>query len=85
MSDWIECNLPWDKRNDVNSFVGMKLNKPGVLVEVTLLDDDEKHQFLIGHINKNRGICDDCTAFDEFETVLRYKIVWEENEPAQTT
>lgn len=71
MNEWIEINLPyWDV--DKDSFKERGLAQPGTLI------DTEKGVFLIGHINPNRGICDDCTEFDNETIVKRYKIVWKE-------
>jgi hypothetical protein len=61
---WVKYGKPF------NDFVGEKLNKPGTLVETNT------GQFLIGHINTIRGVCDDCEAFDHYATVIRYKTVW---------
>ena len=80
MGKWIEINLPfgpiwgneWKKKD---SFSERKLNKPGVLVKM-----EDGKQYLIGHINKNRGICDDCVAFDNHDIVVKYKVLVDINE-----
>jgi hypothetical protein len=51
------------------SFCGKGLNKPGTMVEV----DGKK--YLIGDINANRGVCDDCAAFTSDSIVKRYKVI----------
>jgi hypothetical protein len=64
------------------SFTGRHLNKPGVLVEVLEKDEEgtEKlSQYLIGHVNIHRGVCDDCTGFNSSDIIKRYKIVWSES------
>ena len=58
------------------SFIRLGLNKPGTLIEVLI--DNEPKQYLIGHINKIKGTCNDCTAFGDKTIVKRYKIIWEE-------
>jgi hypothetical protein len=69
--EWIEINLPFLAYPSENSFDGLGLNKPGTLVETN------KGIFLIGDINQNRGVCDDCEAFSIKEIVKRYKIIWD--------
>lgn len=57
------------------SFSGLGLDKPGTLIEVKV--GEEVNQYLIGHINPNCGVCDDCVQFDNRTAiVLRYKVVW---------
>lgn len=69
MSDWINCNLPyWSREGE--SFAGNGLNEPGTLIET------EVGVFLIGHINPNRGVCDDCVEFGNDMIIKRYKVVW---------
>jgi hypothetical protein len=87
--EWIEINLPYNTgylkycdsylkycdnqlETDKKSFCGRELNKPGTLVE---LEDGTIH--LIGTINKHRGTCDDCVAFDENVIIKRYATVIE--------
>ncbi len=66
------------EENNKKSFSGIGLNKPGTLVEVEL--DGKLYQFLIGHINNVRGVCDDCVQFDRSTIVKRYKVIWSEEE-----
>ena len=56
------------------SFCGRGLNNPGTLIEVEI--NGELKQFLVGDINCLRGVCDDCTAFDNETIVKRYMVVW---------
>jgi hypothetical protein len=56
------------------SFVGAGLNVPGTMIEVET-EPDKTSQFLIGDINTLRGVCDDCTAFDDNAIVKRYKVI----------
>jgi hypothetical protein len=70
MSDWIEINIPY-QAYDGDSFKKRDLNKPGVLIRLA-----DEREFLIGHINEWRGVCDDCTEFEADEIVKAYKIVW---------
>lgn len=73
MSEWIECNLPYDDYDcPEDSFRRKGLNKPGTLIET------ENGVFLIGHINPLRGVCDDCTEFPIETIIRRYKIIWRE-------
>lgn len=81
--------IAWTKklavvRNKLNEkekkacFEKSELNRPGVLVEIK--DNTGVTKYLIGHINKNRGVCDDCTAFDKDAIVLRAKVLVPESE-----
>ncbi len=66
---WIKYGFPfyeWDKK----SFYTDGLNKAGTLIET------EEGEFLIGHINREAGICDDCLEFPNGTIIKRYKIVW---------
>ena len=71
MTEWIEIFLPWYSYKHKNSFCGKKLNKPGTLIE---MENGDVH--LIGTINKEGGVCDDCMDFHNNSIVARYKIVW---------
>ena len=70
MSEWIECNLPYNTYSkDTPSFakeVGGE-NMVGMVVET------KDGVYLIGDINPLRGVCDDCTAFEQNTIVLRYR------------
>jgi hypothetical protein len=89
--EWIEYNKEYNRIQDEKyerlktmSFVGMDLNKVGTLIEVEIDESEDDgevkvktEQYLIGHINENCGVCDDCTAFNIFDTIVkRYKVVW---------
>ena len=67
MNDWIEINLSW------NEFSNKNLANPGTIIEV----EGSKH--LIGDINTQRGVCDDCTAFKNNDIVTRYKVLIEKD------
>lgn len=80
---WIEINLPYGPiysrdsiysrdLNELDSIESRGLNKPGVLIKTA-----DGKEYLIGNINENRGVCDDCVEFSENEIVVAYKIVWE--------
>lgn len=56
-------------------FDGQGLNKPGTQIEV-----GEK-LYLIGDINPNRGVCDDCIAFASDAIVTRYRVLVDLKEP----
>lgn len=53
-----------------HTFAGRGLNKPGTQIEL-----ENGDVFLIGDINPNRGTCDDCTAFDSDDIVVRYRVL----------
>jgi hypothetical protein len=79
--EWIKYNEEFDKcvlqeREQLKtmSFEAMGLNKEGTLIEVDV--GGKLKQYLIGDINRLRGVCDDCTAFDSGAIVKRYKVVW---------
>lgn len=69
MGDWVDIGKSWE------DFLHHPMRKVGVLIEVQI--GKTKKQYLIGDINKWGGICDDCTAFDEEDRVIRAKVVWE--------
>lgn len=57
-----------------NSFYGHPARQPGTLIEVETAKG--LNQYLLGHINPLRGVCDDCTAFPSDAIVKRYCVVW---------
>lgn len=59
------------------SFVGLGLNKAGTLIEVE--NEGNLSQYLVGDININAGVCNDCPAFEDSAIVKRYKVVWSPN------
>jgi hypothetical protein len=65
--------------NKESSFRKSDFHKPGVLIE-TKLSDGKTKKYLIGHINKNAGVCDDCMAFEPDDIVLRAKILIDEKD-----
>ena len=71
---WIEINLPFEDWKGNDSFSCRGLNIPGVLIR---MKDGE--EYLIGHINKIRGVCDDCTEFGSDAIVAAYQFVWKPN------
>jgi hypothetical protein len=77
--NYIKCQeyrrLLYIEEKKEEGFYSHPMRKPGVLIEV--LENGEKKQYLIGHINESCGVCDDCTMFDKDTVVLRAKIVWE--------
>lgn len=57
------------------SFRYSELNRPGVLIEVQHNSDNKVERFLLGNINCNAGVCDDCVAFGDDAIVLRAKVL----------
>lgn len=55
-------------------FRNHELRRPGVLIEVKDEVSAPK-QYLIGDVNKNGGVCDDCMAFSHCAIVLRAKVL----------
>jgi hypothetical protein len=79
MKRWIEINLPFgplydDDFKEKDGFGTRGLKKPGTLIETA------RGVFLIGHINEGAGVCNDCVEFEPEEIVLRYKVVWKEED-----
>jgi hypothetical protein len=80
---WIELNIPFGpcyinnnfRETEIDSLVFRGLVKPGMLVRLK-----NGLEYLIGDVNLNRGVCDDCTAFDKDDIIVAYKIVWEKDE-----
>jgi hypothetical protein len=77
MPDGFErCGLPfgpvYDKTLEPkDSFTERGLAKAGTIV---LMEDGKT--YLIGHINRLGGTCDDCMAFDKEEKVLGYMMIF---------
>lgn len=57
------------QEDDASTFKGQGLALPGTQVEV------DGKCYLIGDINRHRGICDDCTAFESDAIVTRYRVL----------
>ena len=57
------------------AFCGTEDCRPGVQVEIKRKVEGKrtKKLFLIGDINENGGICDDCMNFSYEDTVVRFK------------
>lgn len=68
MGEWIDYNDKWYK------FKHTKFNKAGVLIEI-----DDGLTLLIGDINRDGGECNCCTNV-EYENVIRFKVVYSEDE-----
>jgi hypothetical protein len=64
------------EKQNTASFCGARLNKPGTLIERK--DGDEIAYEVIGHINKNGGVCDDCMGISKDTMILRYKMLWDQ-------
>ena len=90
--DEFEFNLPeveqWNEECDKintqerdelekNSFYPSELRRPGVLIEIKEEDGVTK-KYLIGNINAQGGICDDCLGFSPSSIVLRAKVLIED-------
>jgi len=76
--EWTErCDKIFQQEREeekLASFSYSELCRPGVLIEVQdTAGTKSKH--LIGDINCNSGVCDDCTAFEPETIVLRAKVV----------
>jgi hypothetical protein len=63
----------WRAENKPLSFTGAGLNKPGTWIKMA-----NGKIYLIGHINTDRGVCDDCTVFEADEIIVAYKPPTEE-------
>jgi len=63
--------------DDALTFKGQGLAVPGTQVEV------DGKAYLIGNINPNRGLCDDCTAFDSDAIVTRHRVLCSPEELVQ--
>lgn len=75
-TDWINYGYPYSYYqensllNKDKTFENEKLNVPGTQIEL-----ENGKIYLIGDINRNRGVCDDCTAFSDTAIVKRYRIL----------
>jgi len=85
-NEWIEYGKEWRQ-----FWIHDKLSRSGLLIEMNIEVYDhtegeedfhtrENKQFLIGDINENGGVCDDCRDFEMEDIVLRYKVVYEAEE-----
>jgi hypothetical protein len=52
------------------TFKGLGLVRPGVQIEMA-----NGKRYLIGDVNRLRGVCDDCTEFDTTDIVVRYRVL----------
>ena len=81
MKDYFQACRDEQARQDLEyaashpSFTGLGLNKPGTQIEIAYADPAFKRQYLIGDINPNGGVCDDCPAFGEAALVTRYRVL----------
>lgn len=64
----------WTDFQKKKSFSGRGLAVSGTLIEVQVDDKVETH--LIGTINEQGGVCNDCSAFKNDAIILRYKVVY---------
>lgn len=63
------------------SFCGLKLVRPGILVEIKRNSSDRIEQILIGHCDHGGSVCGDFGIFDNGDIVIRYKMIWEGPNP----
>lgn len=71
---WIVYDKSW------REFCNAGLNKSGT--QICVQDSyhlAKQYVFLIGDINELGGVCDDCQEVLDTQTVLRYRILIEEN------
>jgi hypothetical protein len=79
--DWIDVNVPFGpcyegpNGEESDSFQKRGLVAPGVLIEM-----EDGHTFLIGHVNELAGTCDDCNI-GRGGIIRRYKVVWTPPKP----
>jgi hypothetical protein len=64
-NQWIEFSGTW------RDFRNADLNLPGTRIEVQDLNDSAQ-LMLIGDVNINGGVCDDCMGFGYFAKVTKY-------------
>jgi len=70
-----------EQKKNAKSFTGRGLAKSGVLMEVKIAGDDNRlTKMLIGDINESGGVCDDCRGISQDDIVIRYCVLWEDNE-----
>lgn len=79
--NWIECNLPWLNQKSANekdaepvSF--SSIAKPGMLIEL-----ESGKQMLIGHINEEGGVCNDCMGINKSDVIKRYAVILKFEDP----
>jgi len=63
--------------NAHKSFFGLKLVKPGVLVEVKRESSGNIETILVGHCDHGGSVCGDFGIFNNKDIILRYKILYE--------
>ena len=59
------------------SFSCCAMCRPGVEIEVRRAHDGKIARLLIGNINANGGVCDDCRGIADDDVVVRCRIVYE--------
>jgi len=82
---WIDIGLPFgrDFTSDFEKWPDGECDsfaKRGLIVPGTLIEMEDGHTLLIGHINELGGTCDDCN-FGGDRIVKRYKVVWTPPKP----
>jgi len=65
---WHKAHTAHYRKPLPDSFCARGLNKPGTRIET-----EEGTVYWIGDINTNKGVCDDCTAFENDVVVVRYQ------------
>lgn len=76
-AEWIPLGLPYgyngyngSSAHRPESFASKGLNEPGTQVRMA-----DGSTYLIGDINQNRGVCDDCVEFDADTIVEAYRVL----------
>ena len=60
---WLDCHL------DFLAFTRARLNQPGTIVET-----EDGSQYLIGDVNMDGGVCDDCKELYPWTMIVRYAV-----------
>ncbi len=77
--EWNKLCKEWDEKQDQikkdnPTFCGNNLNKAGTLIKL-----EDNRVFLIGHINRNCGVCDDCVGFSGNAVIKEYSVIYEKS------
>lgn len=76
----IQAALKAEQKKTATSFTGRELNKSGILIEVKRASDGKIDKMLIGDINEQGGVCDDCRGISQDDIVIRYCVLWENSD-----
>lgn len=82
---WVDVSIPFGPSYDDSSGEFKEadsMHKRGLIAAGVLIEMEDGHTFLIGHVNELAGTCDDCSIGKD-SVVKRYKVVWVPPKPPE--